>query len=163
MYAREQAIIATPIGIVRIVGSENRWISLSIGDDQQLIPPRSLLLTRAAVQLAEWFAGTRQHFDLPLMPIDSDRGRVLRDGLIAIPFGQTTSYGALSKALHSSPRAIGQACARNTLPIIVPCHRVVSTGGALGAYSAGDGPATKAWLLAHEQRYAGTIDGHLPM
>ncbi len=77
----------------------------------------------------------------------------MREGLIAVGYGETVSYGELAKRLDSGPRAIGQLCARNPFPIVVPCHRVLGAGGALGSYSAGDGPATKQWLLDHEQRH----------
>ena len=59
-------------------------------------------------------------------------------------------YGAIARMIGSSPRAVGQACRRNPFPIVVPCHRVVGAGGAIGYYSAGEGVATKRWLLAHE-------------
>ena len=65
----------------------------------------------------------------------------------------TLTYGALARVANSSPRAIGQACARNPLPIIIPCHRVTASDG-LGHYSAGAGVPTKRWLLAHEERHA---------
>jgi len=71
---------------------------------------------------------------------------------MAIPPGETISYGALARIAGSSPRAIGQACARNPFPIVVPCHRVVGSGGAIGHYSAGRGIITKSWLLDHERR-----------
>ena len=58
---------------------------------------------------------------------------------------------ALAPVCAASARAVGRACADNPFPIVVPCHRVLPTGGALGFYSAGDGPATKAWLLRHER------------
>ncbi len=154
MYARDQAIIATPIGAVRIVASATQLMSLSIEDGTNLIPAVSPLLIMAERQLIEWFNGKRIAFDLPLAPLNTDRGNALRKGMIDIGYGATTSYGALARALNSSPRAIGQACARNPFPIIVPCHRVLAAGGVLGAYSGGNGPVTKAWLLAHEQRFA---------
>lgn len=161
MYARDQAIIATPIGVVRVIATTTHLVSLSIEQGHALIAPVSPLLNAAQTQLDEWFSGTRRDFDLPLLPLESERGNVLRQGMIAISFGATTSYGALARMLNSSPRAIGQACARNPLPIIVPCHRVLAAGGVLGAYSGGDGPVTKAWLLAHEQRYAPAPLGQL--
>ncbi|HRK96528.1 MAG TPA: MGMT family protein, partial [Rhodospirillales bacterium] len=70
--------------------------------------------------------------------------------LVAIPWGQTVSYGALAAELASSPRAIARACAANPIPIIIPCHRVVAASGGLGGYSGGDGIDTKAALLALE-------------
>lgn len=157
MYAREQTIIATPIGTIRLVAAGGALESVTIERDRTVSRGTSTLLQAASRQIDQWFAGERQLFDLPLVPIASPRGAVLRAGIMAISFGNMLSYGALARSLNSSPRAIGQACARNPLPIIVPCHRVLAAGGILGAYSGGEGPATKAWLLAHEQRY-GAVD-----
>ena len=72
--------------------------------------------------------------------------------MIGISHGEALSYGALARLAQSGPRAIGQACARNPLPIIVPCHRVLGSNG-LGHYSGGDGVTTKRWLLAHETNH----------
>ena len=105
----------------------------------------------ASAQLAEYFAGKRRDFDLPLQPARSDRGTALRLGIAAIGYGETASYGALAKALDSGPRAVGQACRRNPFPIVIPCHRVTSASGP-EHYSGGDGVATKSWLLAFERR-----------
>jgi methylated-DNA-[protein]-cysteine S-methyltransferase len=68
-----------------------------------------------------------------------------------IPYGQTRRYGELAMAVGSAPRAIGGACGRNPIPIVVPCHRVLASGG-LGGYSGGQGLATKRALLAFEAR-----------
>ncbi|HWL46290.1 MAG TPA: methylated-DNA--[protein]-cysteine S-methyltransferase, partial [Sphingomonadaceae bacterium] len=91
------------------------------------------------------------HFALPLSPAGTPRGPAHRAAIMAIGYGETASYGEVARAIGSSPRAVGQACARNPLPIIVPCHRVLGAGGAIGHYSAGDGIATKCWLLSHEK------------
>ena len=64
-----------------------------------------------------------------------------------IPYGEVRSYGELAKILKTGPRAVGMACARNPLPVIIPCHRVVGANGALTGYSGGDGLATKDFLL----------------
>jgi len=154
MSLREHGGIATPVGCVTITIADDRVTAIMISDDP--VPPGSAPLWReAAAQLDGWFAGTRQSFDLPLAAAATPRGNDLRRAMIAIGYGQTLSYGALAALAGSSPRAIGQACARNPLPIVVPCHRVLSAGGRLGYYSAGAGPSTKAWLLAHERRFSG--------
>ncbi len=70
--------------------------------------------------------------------------------LMGVPAGYTTTYGRLSEAANSSPRAVGRAVARNPWPLLVPCHRVVQTGGGLGGYSAPAGTALKGKLLAFE-------------
>ena len=97
-------------------------------------------------------SGTLEEFDLPLLPLATPRGEALRSAIVAIPVGETLSYGALARIAGSAPRAIGQACARNVFPIIVPCHRVIGSGGAIGHYSGGSGITTKRWLLDHERR-----------
>ena len=153
MYARDHALIATPIGPIRVDGDDDGIKRVTLNADGALQPGRSVPVRAAVEQLTAYFTGDLKHFDLALPHIASTRGRVLRDGLIAIGYGDTASYGALARRLDSGARAIGQLCARNPLPIIVPCHRVTAAGGALGSYSAGDGPATKSWLLDHEQRH----------
>lgn len=152
MYARDQGSIATPIGVVSVTAQDEAITAIRIGD--AAIAPGSSDIVRAALdQLEAWFAGERRDFDLPLAKSRTDRGATLRAGLIAVGYGDSMSYGALAQRLGSSARAIGQLCARNPIPIIVPCHRILGAGGALGAFSGGDGPSTKAWLLAHEQRH----------
>lgn len=155
MYARDHALIATPIGRVRIDGDETRIASIRICADGPLAHGIAAPVRAAAEQLEQWFAGERRDFELVLEPAGTPRGAELRDGLIAVGYGDTLSYGALARLLGSSPRAIGQLCARNPYPIVVPCHRILGSGGALGSYSGGEGPKTKSWLLDHERRLSG--------
>lgn len=152
MYAAGFALIATPIGIVRVSGVHDRLTAITIepaadvehdGDDAAV--------REAARQLRGYFAGTLDRFDLPLAPASTPRGEELRAALIAIPHGEHRTYGALAAQYDSSARAIGAVCRTNPFPLVVPCHRVVSSGPT-EFYSAGAGPATKAWLLAHERR-----------
>ena len=73
--------------------------------------------------------------------------------IAAIPLGQTHTYGQLAKSLKNAPRAVGQACGSNPYPIVVPCHRVVATGGGLGGFARERGGFlldVKRWLLTHE-------------
>lgn len=153
MYARDHALIATPIGPIRIEGDAGMLLRIELGSKGSIRHGETATVRLAADQIAAYFAGDLKTFDLPLSPIASPRGHVLRDGLIALRYGETASYGELARRLDSGPRAIGQLCARNPFPIVVPCHRVLRAGGALGSYSSGDGPATKQWLLDHERRH----------
>ena len=154
MYARDEALIATPIGGVRITGDGDHITAIRIEPgNAEDIAPATEPLRKAIEQLRQWFSGERHAFDLPLLPAATPRGRALRDGMIGIGYGDTLSYGALSRQLGSSARAMGQACAHNPFPIVVPCHRVLNADGSLGAYSGGSGPTTKQWLLDHEQRH----------
>ena len=147
------ARIATPIGTVTITAAADALTDVQIcpGDAPDVAAPTNPLLIEAVRQLSAYFAGTLRDFDLPLAPLHSNRGMVLRAGVVAIPYGTTLTYGLLAKLLGSAPRAIGQACRRNPLPIIIPCHRVTSTAGP-EYYSGGDGAATKAWLIDFEHR-----------
>ena len=110
------------------------------------------LLARAAAALAAYFAGASAPFDLPLAPRGSAFDRRVWQALARIGYGETRSYGALARALGTSPRAVGGACARNPIPILIPCHRVLAASGALGGYSGAGGTATKRRLLDLERR-----------
>ena len=156
MYARDMARIATPVGMVTIYGDDLAIAAIEIGEAGRNPAIGTTAPVRAAVeQLRRWFSGEAMTFDLRLAPAATLRGQALRDAMIDIGYGETLSYGALAKLAGSSARAIGQACARNPFPIVVPCHRVLNANGSLGAYSAGDGPHTKAWLLEFEARGRG--------
>lgn len=108
------------------------------------------LLSNAKQQLTDYFTGRRQDFDLPLKPEGTAFQKSVWTLMRAIPFGQTTTYGALASRLATSPRPVGTACGRNPLPILIPCHRVVATDGRLGGYSGIDGVETKKFLLSLE-------------
>lgn len=152
MYARDEALIATPIGMVRVIGDDMLIDSVRIEPTGgAIIAGTSEAVRRAAEQIAEYFAGERTAFDLPLRPFPTPRGETLRDAISSISYAKTVSYGELSAGIGSSARAVGQACARNPFPIVIPCHRVIGAGGALGHYSAGEGRPTKIRLLDHER------------
>lgn len=159
MYARDHALIATPIGAIRIEGDDAQLHRIMILADSSAERCGSAdAVRRGAEQIAQWLAGERTEFDVLLAPATTPRGAAMRAGLVSIEYGMTISYGMLAHQIGSSALAIGQACARNPFPIVVPCHRVLGAGGALGHYSAGDGPATKLWLLDHERHHArGTL------
>lgn len=149
-------VFASPVGAIFVSGDGERLTALRIAPDVQ--PGRSegdALLKEAESQISAYFAGRLTDFDLPLAPASTPRGAEIRAGMRAIPFGETASYGELARRLDSGPRAIGQACRRNPLPILVPCHRVIGAGGAIGHYSGGDGIATKAALLNLEDTQGG--------
>lgn len=150
MYARDHAIIATPIGFVRIEGDQ-AICRITISRDGAETRASGDAVRAAADQLEAYFAGERLIFEVPIARLASRRGEELRAAIAAVPAGETASYGAVATQIGSSARAIGQACRNNSLPIVVPCHRIV---GGTGHYSAGDGIATKNWLLDHERRFA---------
>jgi methylated-DNA-[protein]-cysteine S-methyltransferase len=108
------------------------------------------LLQDTERQLDEYFEGRRKTFDLPLAPDGSSFQRKVWSAMRRIPYGSVSSYGTLAHEIDSAPRAVGGACGRNPLPIIIPCHRVLAAGGSLGGYSGFDGLETKRFLLALE-------------
>lgn len=103
-------------------------------------------------QIREYEQGDRQTFDLTVAIPDGVTGEVMI-AMTDIPFGETQTYGEIAAQLDTSPIAIGQACARNPLPLIVPCHRIVGSNGGLKGYSAADGVATKRQLLDFEAQF----------
>lgn len=109
-------------------------------------------LTFATEQFEEYFSGQRKDFDLPThQPKNPQFLHKVQQGLANIPYGQTTSYGLLASTLGhpGAARAVGSACARNPMPIIQPCHRVVRSDGTYGAFSGT--PGAKDYLLAFER------------
>jgi methylated-DNA-[protein]-cysteine S-methyltransferase len=109
----------------------------------------SPLLAEAARQLAAYFDGRLARFDLPLAPAGSPFEARVWAAMQAIPYGATRCYGDVALAVGSAARAVGRACGRNPIPIVIPCHRVLAKGG-LGGYSGEGGLATKQRLLALE-------------
>jgi methylated-DNA-[protein]-cysteine S-methyltransferase len=112
------------------------------------------VVTAAAGQLREYFAGQRSAFDIPLDPQGTPFQLAVWRALMAIPYGQTACYRDIAVAVGRPKgfQAIGQANTRNPIPIIVPCHRVINADGSLGGY--GGGVDRKRALLEMERRYA---------
>jgi methylated-DNA-[protein]-cysteine S-methyltransferase len=108
------------------------------------------LLKEAARQLDRYFARKLRRFDLPLSPNGTDFQKRVWAMMGEIPYGETATYGGMAMALGSGPRAVGMACGRNPMPIIVPCRRVLGSGGKEGGFSGGQGLPTKRKLLALE-------------
>ncbi len=108
------------------------------------------LLAQAEQQITAYFAGRARSFDLPLGPKGTDFQIRVWQAIAAIPFGASETYGSLADKIGTGPRAVGNAAGANPLPIIVPCHRVLGAGGALGGYSAMDGLQAKQVLLRLE-------------
>jgi methylated-DNA-[protein]-cysteine S-methyltransferase len=109
------------------------------------------VLAAAREQLAEYFAGQRHAFDLPLRPAGTPFQRAVWDALREIPYGETAGYGELARRLGrpGAARAVGLANGRNPIAIVVPCHRVIGAAGALTGY--GGGLERKRYLLELER------------
>jgi len=112
-------------------------------------------LADVVTQLRAYFAGELREFDLPLAFHGTAFQERVWDRLRAIPFGETTTYGAIAREIGhpDAVRAVGAANGANPIPIVVPCHRVLGSNGSLTGF--GGGIEAKRWLLAHEARIAG--------
>jgi methylated-DNA-[protein]-cysteine S-methyltransferase len=154
----------SPVGALRVVASDTgiRAI-LWPGDDPARvrlvasIEDRSHpMIAATVVQLAEYFAGDRIEFDVPLDAVGTDFQRLAWAALRTIAYGTTVSYGEQAERMgdRRKARAVGAANGRNPISIIVPCHRVIGANGTLTGFAGGTD--TKAWLLEHEQRHLGS-------
>lgn len=104
----------------------------------------------ATGQINAYFEDPKTVFDLPLHATGNDFEHAVWRAMQAIPSGHTASYGDLAGIVGRPARAVGGACGRNPIPIVVPCHRVIAADGRLTGFSGGDGIETKRWLLRHE-------------
>ncbi len=120
--------------------------------DHALLTPKSPPGIAAAKQLAAYFENAATPFDLPLAPGGTPFRQRVWQAMREIPVGETRTYGQLAQQLTSAARAVGGACGANPIPIVVPCHRVLATGGIGGFMGATEGwpMSIKRFLLQHE-------------
>lgn len=122
-------------------------------------PPKAdtALWERVRSQLSQYLAGERREFDLPLRYEGTEFRVLVWEGLRNIPYGETRTYGELAKLIGRprAARAVGQACRHNPIALIIPCHRVIGSGGELTGF--GGGTDTKKRLLELERRMKETI------
>lgn len=151
----------SPVGKLKLVASAHALLAVLWEQERPNrvklatleFDPQQPILIETERQLREYFAGTRNEFDLPLEPAGSEFQKKVWRALQEIPFGQTRSYMDLAKSVGSAKavRAVGAANGKNPLSIVVPCHRVVGANGALTGFAGG--LEVKAKLLALEARH----------
>jgi len=149
------AILAAPmcrLG-VRFTGDALTRLDFLLADTRgdTRLDPRARQLVR---ELDAYWHNPAHPIDVLFVPQGTPFQLRVWHALMAIPAGQPATYGALAKRLGTAARAVGQACASNPLPILIPCHRVVAARGLGGfMHSAAGAPLdVKTWLLAHERR-----------
>jgi methylated-DNA-[protein]-cysteine S-methyltransferase len=141
--------IPSPVGTLTLTEEDGHLTQLGwYGSTESAETP---LLREARTQLAAYFAGRLKYFDLPLKPHGSRFCQSVWAAMQRIPFGETRSYGEIAHETNSAPRAVGGACGKNPIAIIVPCHRILGSGRGIGGYSGGEGLRTKQFLLTLEQ------------
>ena len=145
------AVVDSPVGPLGLVASDTGLRAVRF-DGRSVRPEgRSPVLAEAGRQLAQYFGGELEVFDLPLEPGGTEFQRRCWLALATIPYGRTVSYGEQARRLGLGPdaaRAVGAANGRNPLPIVLPCHRVIGADGSLTGF--GGGLPTKRFLLEHE-------------
>ena len=121
-------------------------------DEGYIVEADETRTARVREELSEYAGGRRKTFDAPLAFAGSQWQKAVWLELTRIPFGETRSYGEVADALGrpGAARAVGSANARNVLPLVVPCHRVISADGTLGGFNGG--LHLKERLLEHERR-----------
>lgn len=134
--------MASPAGRITIGGTADYISVVSFTDEETEVPPDAdvpALLHECAAQLEAYFNKTLRHFDLPLQQEGTPFQQLVWQNLCTIPYGETITYLALAKRLGNvkSIRAAGTANGKNNIAIIVPCHRVIGSNGALTGYAGG--------------------------
>ncbi len=158
-HRRVHAVVAAPFGAVEVETDGAQVTALRFVRSAPPMSAANELAAAAVEQLQCYFADPSFRFSLPL----AVRGTAFQcrvwDAIAAIPAGETRRYGDLASALDAPARAVGQACGDNRLPIVIPCHRVIGTGGLGGFAHSTNGHAitVKRWLLEHEGALIGTL------
>ncbi|MDO8933016.1 MAG: methylated-DNA--[protein]-cysteine S-methyltransferase [Rhodocyclaceae bacterium] len=148
-----QAVVAAPGFALGVRCDADEILAIDFLEPQAGIAPKALLAHEAVRQLRAYLADPRFVFGLPLAPAGTPFQRRVWAGVAAIPAGSTRSYGDLAQAVGSGPRAVGNACGANPYPVVVPCHRIVASGGGMGGFARQRGGFlldVKRWLLRHE-------------
>ena len=148
-----QLVVAAPGFGIGLRCDEMEIYSLEYLEPRPELKPANALAAEVGRQLRAYLADPEFVFGLPLRPSGTAFQRRVWGEIAAIPCHQTKSYGELAKALHNAPRAVGQACGANPFPLVVPCHRVIASDGALGGFARQRGGFLldiKRWLLTHE-------------
>lgn len=130
----------SPIGTLEIVYKDEELISLKLVENIQKSGEDTTFTNTVKKQLNEYFSGERQNFDIKINPKGTDFQKSVWSELLKIPYGKTASYKEIAKNIGKSnaQRAIGYACNKNPIMIIIPCHRVISQNGKLGGFAYGN-------------------------
>lgn len=136
---------SSPIGKITLVANQTHLVALYVGEEAKPLvegakkDDKHSVLNKTQAQLAEYFAGKRTDFDLPLDPAGTEFQNKAWRALTKIPFGKVWSYGKQAQYLKApnAQRAVGGANGKNPIPVIIPCHRVVGSTGKLTGFSGG--------------------------
>lgn len=144
-----------PAVILTLTADDNNLLRIDFGSQRSTnaIEKTTSILSLAAQQLEEYFHGLRRDFTIPLKANGTQFQQQVWQALIYIPYGMTHTYKELAETIGKpkASRAVGSACNRNPLPIVIPCHRVIGSSGSLTGYAGG--LELKAMLLKMEENF----------
>ena len=140
--------LASPVGTLSVFENQGQIIAVKWGD--QIEGEATDVLVEARSQLNAYFSGKLKSFTLPLNISGSAFQKSVCQLMLEIPYAETLTYGDIAKKLNSSAQPVGGACGRNSIPIIIPCHRVMGAKDKMTGFSGSGGVKTKEALLRHE-------------
>jgi methylated-DNA-[protein]-cysteine S-methyltransferase len=149
------AVLPAPTFSIGIRCNDDEITEIAYLEPTAEVKPTTPLAKEAVRQLRAYLKDPRFEFGLPLAPAGTHFQRKVWQQIAAISCGATRSYGEVAAAIHSGPRAVGNACGANPYPLVVPCHRVLAANQGLGGFARQRGGfllEVKKWLLQHEGR-----------
>ena len=136
----EKSYYKSPIGILEIICENEYLTSLKLVQQAGKTNKETTLIKTIKTQLGEYFSGKRNNFDIKIYPKGTEFQKKVWDELLNIPYGNAKSYSEIAATIgnKNAQRAVGSACNKNPIMIIIPCHRVVSKNGNLGGFAYGN-------------------------
>ena len=150
MKNNKQLIFKSKFGNIRITSEEEKIIHIEFTNNN-LINSNSNILNITKNQIEEYLLNNRKKFSIDISLNGTDFQHRVWEQIKLIPYGKHTTYLKIAKILKTSPRAVGNACGKNPILLIIPCHRVIASNGKLTGFSALGGINTKKYLLDHEK------------
>ena len=150
MKNNQKLIFKSKFGNIKLTSEDERIIHIEF-TNKKLINSKSNILNRTKNQIEEYFLNTRKIFSINTSISGTDFQRRVWYQIQQIPYGTFTTYLNIANILNTSPRAVGNACGKNSILLIIPCHRVIASNGNLTGFSALGGVNTKKLLLDHEK------------
>lgn len=150
MRVLDTGYVVTAIGVLEVAGDDQAIARVNFTDQVSDVAVTNRVVRTCMRQLQEYFSGKRRRFSVPLSPKGTAFQQEVWRELLKIPYGKTTTYGAVARAIgrpHAA-RAVGGATGRNPIAVVIPCHRVMGTNGGLTGYAGG--LDRKSWLLERE-------------
>jgi len=150
MKKNKQLIFKSKFGNIRITSEEEKIIHIEFTNNN-LINSNSNILNITKKQIEEYLLNNRKKFSIDISLNGTDFQHRVWEQIKLIPYGKYTTYLKIAKILKTAPRAVGNACGKNPILLIIPCHRVIASNGNLTGFSALGGINTKKHLLDHEK------------